>query len=315
MAGGTGQPATMQQVHLRGILAMLFAVGFFAAMDAVLKVFAAVYPPLQVAALRAVASLPFVVAPVLLAGQWRALRPVNLKLHLLRGALGIVMLVGFVNAVSQLSLGDAYSVFFVAPVVVAALSGPWLGERVRWQQWLAIGTGLGGVLLMLQLGSMTAAPGAAPRIALAGAASALVAAVAYAVCAVLVRVMAPTETNAALVTWYLLIVTAGAGALALPGWVPLRPGDWGWLAAIGITGALGQLFITDAFRRAPAAVVAPFEYTALLWALLIDQLVWSVAPSLVILPGVALVVASGIYLMWRERGPGQAAASAAGQPH
>ena len=136
--------------NLRGIAAMLAAVAAFAGMDTVLKVLAGHYPPMQVGALRGASSLPFVVLSVAVFGRWRELRPVRLSLHLARGVLALVMLAGFIYAVKLLSLADAYSIFFVAPLLVTALAVPLLGESVDWRRWTAIGVGLAGVLAMLR---------------------------------------------------------------------------------------------------------------------------------------------------------------------
>ncbi len=90
--------------------------------------------------------------------------------------------------------------------------------------------------------------------------------------------MTRTESTEALVFWFLVLLTIFAGVLALPGWQPIRGDHWGWLALLGLFGALGQHFITEAFRNAPASVIAPFEYTAMLWAVAIDWLFWSTCP-------------------------------------
>jgi drug/metabolite transporter (DMT)-like permease len=104
-----------------------------------------------------------------------------------------------------------------------------------------------------------------------------------------------------MVFWYLALVSVGAGVLSIAGWQPIRSDDWKWLAAIGVSGALGQYWLTDAFRRAPASVVGPFEYTAILWAFLIDWLFWSSNPSVSLVIGAGVVIASGIFVILDER--------------
>lgn len=288
--------------RLRGIGAMLAAVALFAVMDGVLKRFAGHYPPLQVVALRGAASLPFVLLPVLVRGHWRALRMHHYPLHLARGVLAVVMMAGFVYALTVLSLADAYALFFISPLLVTALSVPLLGERVGLARWLAIATRLGGALWLLQpSGGGLFADIEGPR-AWLGALGALIAALAYALNSIATRTLSRTDSNTSMVFWFLLLMTLGAGVFAVPGWLPLQDGDWPWLGVLGLSGALAQLFITRAFRHAPASVVSPFEYTALLWAVLIDWLAWSVTPSLHILPGAALIIAGGLYLIGRERG-------------
>ena len=289
---------------LRGIVAMLVAVACFAGMDAVLKLFSTHYPAMQVGAMRGAASLPFVLAWIALGNRWRELRVVRWQLHLVRGVLALIMLWGFVAAVSVLSLADAYAIFFVAPLLVTALAVPLLGETVGWRRWTAICVGMAGVLWMLKPG------GSGSALSLYGALAALAAAVAYAFAVISVRVLTRTETTTALVFWFLVLLTLFAGLLSIPGWVPIRSTDWGWLALLGVFGALGQHFITEAFRNAPASVIAPFEYTALLWAVAIDWLVWSTWPGERLWVGAGLIIACGLYLIRRERVKGGAAAAA-----
>jgi drug/metabolite transporter (DMT)-like permease len=274
---------------------MLAAAVFFAGMDAILKFFAGHYPPLQVSAMRGAASLPFVVLPLMLTGRLRELRPVRWPLHLLRGVLAVGMLVAFVYAVRVLSLANAYAVFLVAPLLIAALSVPFLGEHVDGRRWLAILIGLGGVLIMLH-------PTTSGMVSL-GALAAFAAAIGYSISAITSRILLRTDSTASLVFGFLLCLTVFAGVLAWPHWVALRNDHWWWLAAIGLLGALGQHFIVDAFRHAPASVLAPFEYTALLWGALIDWFAWSTLPGLKVLVGGGIVVMTGIYLLHREQRP------------
>jgi len=283
----------MRSANLRGIAAMLVAVAAFAAMDALLIVLAARYPPMQVSALRGAASLPFVLAMVAIVGRWRGLRPVNVRLHVVRGLLGVVMIGGFVVALRTLSLADAYSIFFVAPLMVTAFAVPLLGEHVDWQRWLAIFTGLLGVFAMLRP--------SAGALGTFGAAAALMSAVAYALSAISVRFLTRTDTTQSMVWWFLVFLTVFCGALALPGWVAIRAEDWPSIVAIGAIGSVGQHFITEAFRHAPASVISPFEYTALLWGVGIDWAFWDVLPGARVYFGGGVVIAAGLFLIWKER--------------
>lgn len=133
-----------------------------------------------------------------------------------------------------------------------------------------------------------------------GALCALVSAVAYALAQVSVRVMTRTESTVALVFWFLALLTLFAGLLSLPNWVPIRAEHWPWLALLGLFGALGQHFITEAFRHAPASVIAPLEYTAMVWAVAIDVVFWQTLPNQRVWLGSGLVIACGLYLLWRE---------------
>ena len=277
----------------RAMLAMLVAVGLFALMDAGLKQLTTHYPPLQVAALRGAASLPFVLAWALATVGIAPLLRVRWPLHLLRGVLGVTMMATFVYAIRSLPLSTAYSIFFVAPLLITVLSVPMLGEKVGPRRWTAIGVGLIGVLVLLR-------PTGEGMLSLA-ALAVLVAALMYAVSAITVRVLARTDSTQSMMVWLMAMIAVGAGVLAIPGWVPLRAVD-GWLIlGVGIAGALGQYAITEAFRRGEASLIAPLEYTALVWGVLLDATLWGVLPDSVTWLGAGIIVASGLYLLRRER--------------
>lgn len=277
----------------RGILAMLAAVALFSLMDAALKLLSPHYPALQVAALRGFASLPLVLLWAFATVGPRALLRVRWSLHLLRGALAVLMMGCFMFALQTLSLATAYSLFFVAPLMICALSVPLLGERVGPRRWSAIVVGLIGVLVVLR-------PSTEGMLSLGGLAV-LVAAVAYSLSSIAVRVLGRSDSTQSMVVWMLTMLSLGAGALALPAWIPLQPGHWPLIAGIGVTGALGQYAITEAFRRGEPSLVAPLEYSALAWALGLDLVLWGVLPDSLTLLGAAIIVISGLYLIRRER--------------
>jgi drug/metabolite transporter (DMT)-like permease len=276
----------VRQTRLRAIALMIAAVAVFSGMDALLKLLSAHYPPMEVAVLRGAASL-------LVTGRWRDLRMRRFPMHLLRGLLGVVALGGFIYAVRVLSLANAYAVFLSAPLIVTALSVPLLKEHADARNWVAILLGLAGVLTMLR-------PSASALVTW-GALAALVSAIAYALSIIAVRVLTRTDSTASVVVWTVSLMTAFAAVIAAPDWVPLERVHWRWLLALGGLGAIGSYLLTAAFRSAPASVVAPFEYSALLWGIAIDRVVWHVLPSMRVCLGGGLVIASGLYLIWHER--------------
>ena len=277
----------------RGMLLMLVSVGLFSLMDAALKTLSAHYPPFQVAALRGLSSLPLVLAWALWTLGAMPLLRVRWPLHLLRGVLGIAMMASFVYALKRLPLSTAYSIFFVAPLLITALSVPILGEKVGPRRWTAIAVGLVGVLVVLR-------PTGAGVMSMAGLAV-LAAAAGYAVSAITVRVLARTDSTQAITFWLLALMALGAGALAFPNWVPLRTQDAWIIGGIGVAGALGQYTITEAFRLGEASLIAPLEYTALLWGVLLDLSLWGVLPDSITWLGAAIIIASGLYLIRREQ--------------
>jgi len=272
---------------------MIAAVAVFSFMDALLKLLAAYYPPMQVAALRGATSLPFTLLPVLLRGRLHDLRPRRWPMHLLRGMLSVLVLGGFIYAVRVLSLANAYAVFLSAPLIVAALSVPLLGERIDWRNWLAILVGLAGVLTMLRP--------SASGLGTLGALAALVGACAYALSAIAVRVLTRSDTTVSVVFWTVALMTVFSATIAAPGWVPIEHAHWKWLVGLGVLAAVGQYLLTEAFRSAPPSVVTPFEYTALLWGVAIDRVVWHVLPSARVCVGGGIVILTGLYLIWHQR--------------
>ncbi len=277
----------------RAALFMLASVGLFALMDAGLKLLTAHYPPMQISAMRGGASLPFVLVWVLSTVSVRSLFRVRWPLHLLRAVLGIMVMAPFVYALRTLPLSTAYTIFFVAPLLIAALSVPILGERVGPRRWAAIAVGFFGVMVVLR-------PTGEGVASLAGLAV-LLAAFGYAVSAITVRVLARTDSSQSIVVWLLVSLTVGAGLLALPQWVSIRADDAWLIAGIGIAGALGQYTITEAFRSGEASLIAPLEYSALLWGALLDFSLWNVLPDGMTWAGAAIIVLSGLYLLRRER--------------
>ncbi len=285
----------MRSENLAGIVLMLAAMAALSCMDATMKQMAGHYPPIQVAALRGLVALPFVLAWV----WWRersfvTLVRVQWRWHLLRGVLAVIMLSSFIFAISQMPLSEAYTLFFIAPLLITALSVPLLKETVEWQRWLAIAVGFGGVLVALRPGFSAVGWSAI---------AALVGATCYALNVLSVRWLGRTDSTASMAFWFTAFLAIGAGLIALPNWRQVLLADAGWLVAMGVTGAMGQLLITEAFKRAPASIIAPFEYSSLFWGLLLDLAIWGELPGPAVYLGATIIVGSGLYLIRRERRP------------
>jgi len=302
-AAGRAQPPE----RLRGIGYMVAAVFVFSIMDSLMKRLSSHYAPLQISSLRCISSWLFLLLPIARRGSWAELRPRNLPLHLFRAVLGIGMLGGFVFAVHLLSLAQTYSLFLAAPLLMTALSVPVHGEKVTGRRWTAIIVGLSGVLVILQ-------PWGHGGFSMIAAAAAALATICYSLSALTVRTLARGNSSMSMVFWYLLLVGVACALLAIGDWRPVPVSDWGWLIGVGVTGALGQMWLTNAFRRAPPSVVGPFEYTAILWAFAIDWIFWSASPSSSLVIGACIVIASGIVIIVDERRLGQLALSAASPP-
>ena len=283
---------TSHNPNLRSIYAMLAAAGMFSLMDTAMKLLSETYPAMQVTALRALSSLPLVCLYLLYRGAFKNVLKVRWPLHVLRGVLGILMITLFAYGLKRLSLAEAYSLFFIAPLLITALSVFILKERVDLARWCAIVVGLGGVLVVLR-------PEGGDFLSLAGLAV-LAAAACYAVSAITGRILSRTDASESMVFWLMIMMAAGGVALCWHDWVAIRREDWLLLAGLSVSGFLGQLAITEAFRSGKASSVAPFEYSALAWGMSLDWLLWRTLPDQYTLIGAAIIIASGIYLVRKE---------------
>lgn len=279
--------------NLRSIYAMLSAVFMFSLMDTAMKLLAGHYPAMQVAALRSLSSLPLVCTWVAWRGGFATMLRVRWSLQVLRAVVGIAMLALFAYGLKKLSLAEAYSIFFIAPALITALSVFVLKEKVNLARWIAIAVGLGGVLVVLR-------PEGGGFLTLGGLAI-LGSAVCYAISAIGARVLARTDSSAQIMFWLMLMMAIGATALALPSWVTVDPAHAWLLLGLAVSGFFGQLAITEAFSHGEASVVAPFEYSALAWGVAIDWMLWQTLPDEYTLAGAAIIIGSGMYLIRHEK--------------
>ena len=211
--------------------------------------------------------------------------------HALRGLVGLASLALYFLAYQLMPLADAYAIGFAAPLFITALSVPLLGEKVGVRRWSAVLVGFAGVLIMVRPG--TAVFDAVALVPLA-------AAMLYALVAILVRMLSRTEASVTIVVYYALTTILVTG-LALPlVWVTPDAGDFALLAGLGVVGGCAQLCVTEAFREGELSVVVPFDYSAMVWAVLLGWLLWGELPDLWIWAGMPLVIASGIYIARRE---------------
>lgn len=289
---------TRARGNLRSIYAMLLAVAMFSLMDTVMKLLAEVYPAMQVAALRGLSSLPLVLLYIGWRGAFGSMFKVRWGIHVFRGALGVAMLSLFAFGLKNLSLAEAYSIFFIAPALITALSVVFLKERVDMARWIAIAVGLMGVVVVLR-------PTGAGMLTVGGLAI-LGAAACYAVSAITSRILGRTDSSEQMVLWLMVTMSIGATALAAPNWVALRAADLLLLAGLAVSGFIGQLAITEAFSKGEASSIAPLEYTALAWGVGFDWLLWAALPDRYTMIGAAIIIGSGVYLVRHEHSHAEA---------
>ena len=276
---------------LAGIAMMLVGIAGFAVMDATIKWLTADYPVPQVIALRSWFGLPILIMLAMREGGLPALITHRPLVHFGRYGLVLLLSLSFFWALSAMKLVDAVAIAFAAPIIITALSVPLLKEVVGPRRWIAIGVGFCGVLIMLRPGI-----GVFQWAALAALGSAVV----YALLMVTTRVYKSTESTAALMLYPQLGMSISGIFMVNFFWVTPTMLDLGLFALAGFFGSIGVMCLTHAFRLAPVASIAPFEYTALVWATLLGFLVWGELPDGVTLVGVSIVVASGLYIIYRE---------------
>ena len=273
------------------LLAINAADACLALHNACIKWLAADYPIGQIVFLRNLfALLPIAAVIVLGGGGWRLERR-HWPLYLLRAAAILGASASFFLALRFLGLAEATAIGFAAPFIIAGLSVPLLGERVGWRRWAIIGFGFLAVLIILQPGTAAFQPAAL---------LALAAGFCYALSMVLSRRLSRSDSDGAVMLLPTVIVLAASLASAPFGWQMPSPLDWGLFAAIGLLAGLAFAGITLAYRRAEASLVAPFDYAALLWSVLLGWLVWQELPGGPVILGSLLLVAAGVALIARE---------------
>jgi drug/metabolite transporter (DMT)-like permease len=277
-----------------GVALMVATTFIFAVQDGLSRHLASEYNVLMVVMIRYWFFAAFVAA--LAARQAGGLRAAAATrqpaLQIFRGALLALEICVMVLAFTLLGLVESHAVFAAYPLLIAALSGPVLGERVGWRRWAAIGVGFAGVLVILEPGWGVFAPEAAVP---------LLAALMFALYGLLTRFAARADDAATSFFWTGVV---GAGVMTAAGlwtWEAMTPGDWIWMGGLCLTGVLGHFTLIKCYEVAEASAVQPFAYLQLVFASAIGLLVFgeTIRPNVAI--GAALVVGAGLFTLWRAR--------------
>jgi drug/metabolite transporter (DMT)-like permease len=272
----------------RGVALALCAVAMFTAMIAVVKWLSASFAPMQIAFFRAVCAMALCLPVVLADGGVAALRTRQPGAYVLRGLVGCGSIVTSFYGVSLMPIADWVALSFMVPLFVAAMSAPMLGERVGWRRWLAIAVGFAGILVIVPPTGT-----ASLRALCVGVAAQML--VAFAL--VLIRRMGSGERTTTIVFYYMVGLSVITAMLAPLDWRGPQGAQWAWLAAVGLIAGSAHLLITTAYRLAPASVIAPLDYTGIVWAVLIGWIVWAERPDANLLLGAPLVIGSGLYVV------------------
>ena len=288
---------------LLGISLKLLSALAFTVMSAILKTLTARYPVGEVVFFRSA----FAIIPLLAWLIWQrdlinSVRTHNLRGHFKRGFIGTFgMFLGFA-ALSYLPLPDAIAIGYASPLIVVVLAAVVLKEKVRTYRWTAVGIGFVGVLIMLSpYLSNGMFGGGLMSGRMMGVGAALAGAFCSAGAMIQVRRLTSTEKTGAIV-FYFFILASFLSLLTMPfGWrLPDQP-DLLLFILGGTFGGLGQILLTESYRHADTSIIAPFEYTSMIWALLIGWIVFGELPAVTVVVGGLIVAATGLLIVWRER--------------
>lgn len=295
--------------------------------DMLVKTLSGGYPLHQIIFIRSAIGILFSLALVQIEGGWGILKTNRPGLHLFRGMMVVIANMAYFLALAVMPLADATALFFVAPLFITLLSIPLLGEKVGAARWSAVVIGFAGVVLMQRPWASSEALGVSRLVLLLP----VVGALAYALLQVLTRKLGATSRASAMAVYIqgtfigvslLFYLVAGDGRFAdgvdngsiqflLRAWVWPAPGDWTSLVGLGLMSAVVGYCLSQAYRLADAATVAPYEYIGLPLAVLWGWLIWSELPDLPVWAGMALIAGSGLFVFLREKQKARRVARAA----
>lgn len=301
MAESRPEKATLSspsRLHDRGtagpaILTICAGMFFLSLNDAIAKWLTASYHPLQIVFLRNLIALPIVMAAAIAFAGLPALRTRHPGLHAIRGLLLVAGSVSFFMGLKFLPLAEATSLVFAAPIFITVLSVPLLGEQVGWRRWIAVMAGFAGVLIIVRPGMAAFDPASLFVVATA---------LLYALIMLSARGISSSDGIWTLMFYVVLFPALFSATVVAQIWQPVTADHLLLFVALAILGTLGLTFISQAFRMAPATTVAPFDYTAIIWATLFGWMIWGELPDGWTYAGAAVIIASGIYIIMRETG-------------
>ncbi len=286
---------------LLGISLKLISALAFTLMSAGVKSLSARYPIGEIVFVRSF----FALIPLLAWLAWQggvldSLKTRNLRGHFRRSVIGSIgMFCGFA-ALHYLPLSDAVAIGYAAPLAVVVLAAVILKERVRVYRWSAVTIGFVGVLIMLAPYMRGVGHGLAPGPAF-GAGLALAGACCSAFASIEVRTLTRSEGTGAIVFYFMMMTSLLGLSTILLGWQAPGWQDALMMLTVGVLGGLGQIFLVQAYRFGDASLIAPFEYSTMLWAMAIGWFVFGDWPATAVLVGAVIVIASGIYVIFREQ--------------
>jgi len=287
---------------LRGIALKVLSVMVFTTMAICIKLAAGRIPPGEAVFFRSFFAIPVIVTWLVWAHNLsHGLDTQNPMGHLWRGLVGTTAMgLGF-TALGLLPLPEATALGYAAPLLTVIFAAMFLGEQVRIFRLTAVMVGLIGVMIVLSPRLTLTSFGGTSKLETVGAMAALLGAVFAALAQVFVRKLVKTEATSAIV-FYFSTTAAMLSLATLPfGWVLPDLREAALLVSAGFLGGIGQILLTESYRHAETGVIAPFEYVSMVLSLTFGYTIFAEVPTLPMLLGAALIVAAGLFIIWRER--------------
>jgi drug/metabolite transporter (DMT)-like permease len=285
---------------LSGMALAAAAFALLTSVDTVFKLVAAGgHPAYQILLINACFALVPILIWTMTTGGLSRLATARLPQHMARGAASVMAAFAAIYAYSRLPLTDFYAIVFAGPLVVTAMAAFWLGETIEPARWWAIALGFVGILVVTNPLASTAP--AAHGAAVLGRFAAFISMFCYALSVIMVRRMRGGETNMSFSFYGYLVSALVGGALSLFCGAPnLHGADIAHLALSGTLGGIASICMMTAYHRTPVALVAPFQYTQIIWGALAGYVFWQHVPSGHLIAGSVIVAASGMYVIYRE---------------
>ena len=279
----------------RGIILLMCATVTFAIAAAFAKTLGGRIPVAEVILFRNLFALPALLPVVLASGGFAALATRNPMSHAARTLFGMMGMVGAFYGYVHLPIATVTALGFTMPLFLTILSVPLLHESVGWRRGLAVLVGFFGVILMVGPGAEGLGDsGLAILLCLLGA-------VGWALAMITIRQMGEAgESSVAIVVWFAVASAALSGIAAIPVWVWPTALEWALLAGIGLVSALAQVLMTSAYRTGETTLLAPFEYSGIVWTTALGAFIWAELPDGWDFAGIAVLVGAGIYIWHRE---------------
>ena len=277
---------------LAGILFMLVGMFMFSVNDVVGKWLVATYTVGQVLLIRSIAAMAVLAPAVAREGVSKVMNPPSPGLQAVRVAMSTLEVAFFYWAVTYLPLAETVTFYMAGPIYVALLARTFLGETISTQRWIAIAIGFVGVIIALNPGG--AAFGWPALIAIAGS-------LAFAGMMIITRKLKGTP-DTTLVFWQTAAALVMGAVLAPFGWVDPSLRDYGLLGLLGVVALFAHIATNKALKLAPASTVVPYQYTLIVWAVILGYLVFGDVPPLSTLVGAVIIVAAGVWIFWDEQG-------------